>query len=145
MPLQQFFYPSLIFPSGRIDMDEAYRVSVAAEEAIGSTGISASGLQETAVDRIEVTVTIVLWPITTSRLTELRNWWRTWGVYRRPSTLLLDRLNTCGGQYEYDHYGTFFTRAILVNNPFAPTRQEAAISRPKYSISMTFRQDQAGI
>lgn len=145
MALQQFFYPSLIFPSGRVDFDEAYRVSIAAEEAIGSTGISASGLQETAVDRIEVTVTIVLWPITTARLTEIRNWWRTWGVYRRPSTLILDRLGTCGGQFEYDVYNLFFTRAILIDNPFKPTRQEAAISRAKYSIALSFRQDQGGI
>jgi len=141
MALATFYYPSLIWAGGRIDFDEAYRVSVPPEEGIGSTGIAASGLQESAVDRIEVIVTIVLWPITTSRLTEIRTYWRQWGLFRRRAQLILDRLNTCAGQYEYDHYNTYFTKAILIDNPFKPTRQEAAISRPKYSIALSFRQD----
>lgn len=145
MALAQFFYPRLSWPGGEINFDEAYRVSIAAEEAIGSTGISASGLQESCVDRIEVTVTLVLWPITTARLTEIRTYWRQWGMYRRPCQLILDRLNTCAGQYEYDHYNAYFTRAILIDNPFKPTRQEAAISRAKYSVALSFRQDGGGI
>lgn len=144
MAIATFFYPSLIWPGGRIDFDEVYRLVIPPEEAIGSSGIAASGLQETALDRIEVTVTLVLWPITTARLTELRTYWRQWGVYRRPAQLILDRLNTCAGQYEYDHYNTYFTRAILIDNPFAPTRQEAAVSRAKYSIGLSFRQDGGG-
>ena len=141
MALATFYYPSLIWAGSRIDFDEAYRVSIPPEQAVGSVNIAASGLQETVLDRIEVTVTIVFWPITTARLTEIRNYWRTWGVYGRPATLILDRLNTCTGQFEYDTYNQFFTRAILVTNPFAPTRQEAGISRARYSLAMTWRQD----
>jgi len=144
VPLQTFFYPQLRWPGGEINFDEAYRVSCAAEEAIGSRNLAASGLQETLVDRIEVTVTIVLWPLTTARLTEIRTWWRTWALYGNPSNLILDRLNTCAGQYEYDAYNDYFTRAILVDNPFRPQRQEAAVTRPKYSLALTFRQDGAG-
>jgi len=92
-----------------------------------------------------VTLTIVFWPISTSRLTEIRTYWRQWGIYRRPCQLILDRLYTCAGQYEFDHYNQYFTRAILIDNPFKPTRQEAAISRPKYSIAMSWRQDGGGI
>ena len=141
MALASFFYPSVIWPGGRIDFDEAYRLVIPPEQAVGSVALSASGLQETLVDRVEVTVSIVFWPITTARLTEIRNYWRSWGLYGRPATLILDRLNTCAGQYEYDQYNLFFTKAILINNPFAPTRQEAAISRAKYSVALQFRQD----
>lgn len=141
MPLSSFYYPSLIWPGGRIDFDEAYRLTIPPEQVVGSSALSASGLQETIVDRVEVTVSIVFWPITTARLTEVRNYWRSWGLYGRPSTLILDRLNTCAGQYEFDHYNLYFTRAILINNPFAPTRQEAAISRARYSVALAFRQD----
>lgn len=141
MALTSFYYPSLIWPGGRIDFDEAYRLNIPPEQAIGSVAIAASGVQETLVDRLEVTVSIIFWPITTSRLTEVRNFWRSWGCYGKPSELILDRLNTCVGQYEYDHYNLYFSKAVLINNPFAPTRQEAAISRSRYLIPLSFRQD----
>lgn len=141
MALATFFYPRLTWPGGQIDFDEAYRVTIPPEQAVGSLAVSASGLQETLIDRVEVTVSLVFWPITTARLTEVRTYWRTWGLYGRPATLILDRLSTCAGQYEYDHYNLYFTKAILVNNPFAPTRQEAAISRARYALPMQFRQD----
>ncbi|MGH7179979.1 MAG: hypothetical protein ACREJC_21560 [Tepidisphaeraceae bacterium] len=143
MALQTFWYPRIDFPGGRIDLDEVYRLAIQ-KARVGSTGISASGLQETAVDRAEVTVSLVLWPLTKSRTDEIHAWWDAWALYGRPSTLTLDRLNTCTAQYEF-RYNSFFSRAILVTDPFAPTRPEATVSRPLYSLSLVFRQDAPGI
>lgn len=136
-----FYYPSLIWPGGQIDFDEAYRIVIPPEQGIGNTNVAASGLQETVLDRIETTVSLLFWPISTTRLNQVRTYWRTWGVYQKPSTLILDRFDTCGGQYEYDNYNRFFTRAILTSNPFAPTRQQGVESRSLYAIKLDFRQD----
>lgn len=141
MALAQFFYPSLIWPGGRIDFDEAYRISIPDESPVGSNNIAASGLQETVIDRVETTITIVFWPITTSRLTEIRNYFHGWAKYGRPSQLILDRLNTCVGQYEYDTFNTFFTKAILVTNPLRASRGQGVESRARYQIAMQWRQD----
>lgn len=143
MALQSFWYTSIIFPGGRVDLDNLYRLAIQ-KARVGSSGISASGLQETAVDRVEVTVSLVLWPLTKASTDELHAWWDAWAIYGRPSQLILDRLNTCTTQYEY-RFNTFFSRAILVTDPFAPTRPEVAVSRPLYSLSLVFRQDSPGI
>ena len=141
MALAKFFYPRLVYNAVTIDFAEAYRVIIPPEQMIGSVALSASGLQETLVDRIERTVTLVFWPMTTAKLTEVRTYWTNWGHLGKSGALTLDRLSTCAGQFEYDTYNTFFTAAVLVTNPFAPTRQEAAISRAAYMMSLTWRQD----
>lgn len=141
MPLQTFFYPRLSWPGGEINFDEAYRVSCPDESPVGSVNIAASGLQETVIDRDETTITIVFWPITTSRLTEVRNWFHAWAKKGNRSALILDRLNTCAGQYEFDNFNAFFTKAILINNPFRPSRMQGVESRARYTISLSFRQD----
>ena len=139
-----FFYPSIIWPGGRIDYDEAYRLTIPPETPVGGQNLSASGLQETLIERVEVTVSITFWPLTAALLTATRNYWRSWGLYGRPGQLILDRNFGCAGQVEYDAYNLFFTRAILINNPFVATRQDAAISRALYSMTLSFRQDGGG-
>lgn len=136
-----FFYPSLIWPGGRIDFDEAYRISVPTEEAVGSRNLAASGLQETVIDRDEVTIALTFWPITSSRLNEIRTWYQTWAKKGNRTTLILDRFDTCSGQYEYDQFNRFFSKAILINNPLSPARRDGVESRASYTIVLQFRQD----
>jgi hypothetical protein len=143
MALQTFWYPSIIYPGGRVDLDELYRFAPPPTKSrVGSIGISASGLQETATDRAELTIGLVLWPLTKTRTDEIRVWWDAWAWEGRPSQLILDRNLTCQDQWEF-RYNTVFSRAILVTDPFAPTRPEAAVSRPRYSLQLVFRQDAA--
>ena len=144
MALATFWATSIIWPAGRIDLDDVvYRLAIQ-KSRVGSSGISASGLQETATDRAEVTLSLVLWPLTKTRTDEIHVWWDSWAFYGRPSTLILDRLGTCSQQYEY-RYLNYFSRAILVTDPFTPTRPEASISRPRYSLQLLFRQDSGGL
>jgi len=140
MALQTFWYPRIDYPGGRLDLDAVYRLKGPRKTRVGSSGISASGLHEGALDRFELTVSLVLWPLTKTLVDELTVWWDAWAGAWRPSTLILDRLGTCTTQAEY-RYNQAFTRAILITDPFDPQRVEAAVSRPLYSISLDFRQD----
>jgi hypothetical protein len=141
--LASFFYPSIIWPGGRIDYDAAYRMTIPPETPVGGQDVSASGLQETLIERVEVTVSIVFQPLTAALLTATRNYWRSWGLYGRPGQLILDRNFGCAGQYEYDNYNTYFSRAILITNPFTASRMSGAESRgtTALQLQLAFRQD----
>ncbi|HJR01835.1 MAG TPA: hypothetical protein VKA83_09400 [Methylomirabilota bacterium] len=139
-PRSGLFYPSLVWAGGRIDFDDPVTVSVPPLTAIRGKNISVSGLQETLYERTERRVDIVFRPISGAMLTSLRNYCETWGFEGGEAFLTLDRLDTCGSlnQVEYDVYNRFFTRAVLINDTFAPERM--TLSRPFYQIALSWRQ-----
>jgi hypothetical protein len=138
-PRNGFFYPKLVWGGGSLDFDDPAIVQVPNLKAIQGTNIAVSGVQETLHERVEAVVNLTLRPISVATLTTLRDFFVNWGLPRKESLLILDRLDTCAGQLEYDLYNRFFTRAILLNDTFAPQRMTP--SRSFYQIDLAFRQN----
>lgn len=138
-PRSGFFYPSLVWAGGSIAFDDPVIVSVPPLRPIRGTNIAVSGLQETLYERTEARVDITFRPLSVAMLTALRNYCDAWGFRGGEAFLTLDRLDTCAGQLEYDLYNRFFTRAILINDTFAPERM--TLSRPFYQIALSWRQN----
>ena len=135
------FYPALVWAGGTINFDDPALVAIPPLKAIRGQNIAVSGLQETLYERTERRVDIVFRPISVTMLTALRNYCETWGFQGKEAFLTLDRLDTCGSlsQIEYDLYNRYFTRAILINDTFAPERMVPM--RPWYQIALSWRQN----
>ena len=138
MALQKFFYSRLVYNAITIDFNESTSMIEITEIPIRGVNTSTAGVSETLFERVEVQVALKFHFIDIATSTALLTYWRNWGSLGKQATLTLDRLNTCAGQYEYDNYNTYFTKAELLNNPFAPKRQ--LLVRPLYQIVMQFRQ-----
>lgn len=142
-----FFYPRLVWEVTTLDFDlfsgpngagVVANTLVVDELALRGQNVAIAGAQETLFERDERRVTLTFMHIDNTLMASLRTYWNTWAKFGKQAALTLDRLNTCGGQYEFDQFNTFFTKAELQNNPWAPRRALAA--RALYQLQLVIRQ-----
>jgi len=139
-PRAKFFYPRLSYgsPATLLDFDDPASRVVVQRIPIRAQNVSDNGTMETLSIRSETLVTIGLAPLTRDKLAELYTYVDTWGLAGKQGALTLDRFSACAGQWEYDQFNGFFTKAELMTNPFAPARY--LLSRALYAIELVFRQ-----
>ncbi|OGB94027.1 MAG: hypothetical protein A2Z31_00230 [candidate division NC10 bacterium RBG_16_65_8] len=139
-PRAKSFYPRLSYGTGPtvLDFEDAAARLVVQRIPVRGQNLTDNGTLETLTIRTDTLLTIAFVPLTRDKLAELYTYVDTWGLLGKQAALTLDRLNTCGGQWEYDQFNTFFTKAELLNNPFAPTR--FLMGKALYSIELVFRQ-----
>ncbi len=140
MPLATCFYPRLVYNAVTIDCTDPVGVIVAPEVPIRGGNVAVAGVQETLFERIEVQVTLGFRLLPSAKVSELWTYWSTWGAARKQAVITLDRFATAAGQWEYDRYNTFFTKAELVTDRFLPVR--AFLTRALYHLDLTWRQGQ---
>lgn len=108
------------------------------ELGVRAENYSLAGYMERLHVRDEIRLTIQCPLLFQSEVESLRSMWNDWAKYGNQMALTLDRRNTAGGQDEYDNWNTFFDRAELLTNPFAPQRR--VISDIAYAMELVFRQ-----
>jgi hypothetical protein len=142
MPIATYFYPRIVYSSGpaiTIDFDDPVTaVTVTPGQAIRGENTSVAGVSETISVRDEYTVRLVFTEVPTAKVSEVYSFWTQWGRLRKQAAITLDRLATCGDQWEYDNFNTYFTKAELLTNPFMP--QRARLTRARYNFELLFRQ-----
>lgn len=138
-----FLVPRLVYGAGptTFNFTTPVQTIVPSEARIKGSNISLSGFQETLSVRIEPRITLGWSTLSAAELTSLRTWFRDWASLGEQSALTLDYLATAAGQWEYDIYNTFFTKAECLYNPFEPRRLVLA-RKDKWVIALTFRQGQ---
>jgi hypothetical protein len=138
--LNKYFYPRLQYGTGptTIDFVKSLLDVQVSEIPIKGVNTSIGGRQETLFERMEVQVTLRINHEDVATLTALLTYWRSSGALGKQATLVLDRLGTCAGQYEYDNYNTYFTKFELLTNPFKVVRSLSSSAR--YAIDLTGRQ-----
>lgn len=122
-----------------MDFDPIQMIRVV-EQGIRGENLAVAGHREVLLERIETQVFLRLGFALTADMTALLTWWRNWASKGLQSTVILDRLSSAAGQWEYDNFNTFFTKAELLNNPFPPIR--SILARARYLIELQFRQGQ---
>lgn len=137
-PRPGFFYPSLVYNAVTINFDDPVTAIEVQRKPIRGRNLSQNGTSETLFFRVETMVVLSFRFLQKPKLEEIRTYIEAWGLLGKQAVLTLDRLSTCAGQYEYDAYNAFFTKAELLNDPFAPTR--SLMPRALYSIQLAFRQ-----
>ena len=138
----KFYYPRLVWNAVTIDFVNPVHIpEIPTEMAVQGQNTSLNGFQETLFIRDEHRVHLLFRVLSTGELQALRAYWNGWGKYGRQATLTLDRSGTCAGQYEYDVFNTFFTRAECLQNPYAPTR--TILGDTIYTYDVVFRQGRA--
>jgi hypothetical protein len=135
---QKFFYPRLVYNAITIDCDDPVAAIEVSEIPVAGRNVSASGKQETLYLRIEQQVRLMWINLEIAKITALRTYFRDWGGQGKQAALTLDRLLTCAGQYEYDHYNTFFDKAELVDVRLIPQRSQ--LTKALYTLTLVFRQ-----
>jgi hypothetical protein len=139
-PRAGFFYPRIIYGGGA-QLDFLVPADpLISEGVIKGENISLPGFQETLWVRHEPRLTLGFRILSETNLIQIREWWREWGSRGRQNEVILDRFDTCTGQYEYDIHNRTFTRAHCLYNPFEPRRFTP--SRALYTLQLTFRQGQ---
>lgn len=134
-----FFYPRFVFAGGtELDFTTQAAVVVVSEAAVRAENVSWTGFQETLYMRLESRLSLSFSILTRSTLDAVRGWWKDWACYGRQTAIILDRYNTCGGQYEYDYFNTFFDRGHCLTNPFEPHR--LVPGKQYYTLQLLFRQ-----
>jgi len=133
------FNVRLVYGAGptTVDLDPAAMIRIQ-EPVVRGENVAADGTREVVFERLETLVFLGYQYLLTAEATALLTYWRTHGAKGLQATLTLDRLSSSAGQWEYDNYNTFFTKAELLNNPFAPSR--AVRGRPRYALELQFRQ-----
>lgn len=135
-----FFYPRITTSSGA-QLDFTTPASpLISEGRIKGENVSLAGFQETLSVRVEPRLTLGFTILSRANLIEVRDWWMEWASLGRQSAVILDRFDTCGGQYEYDLFNTTFDKAHCLYNPFEPRR--FTVSRQLFTVQLTFRQGQ---
>lgn len=136
---QTFFYPRLVYNAITIDFDDPVAAIATTEVPVAGRNIAAgSGKQETLYIRMEQQVSLTWINLEIAKITALRTYFRDWGAQGKQAALTLDRLNTCAGQYEYDHYNTLFDKAELIDVRLIPQRSQVA--KALYTLTLIFRQ-----
>lgn len=138
MPLQKFFYPRLVYNSVTIDFPEPLAGIAPAPSDVSVVTRSLAGYTETLFQRIEHQIELNFRHLDSATLAALWTYWTTWAALGKQAALTLDRFNTCAGQWEYDQFNTFFTKAELVKQPFRARRE--VNGRTLYMIVLLFRQ-----
>jgi hypothetical protein len=139
-PRAGFFYPRIIYGGGA-QLDFLVPADpLISDGVIKGENVSLLGFQETLWVRHEPRLTLAFRIISRTNLIQIREWWREWASKGRQSEVILDRFDTCAGQYEYDVHNRTFTLAHCLYNPFEPRRFTP--SRVLYSLQLVFRQGQ---
>ncbi len=138
MAFSKFFYPRLVYNAITIDFVDPVSVIAVDEIPIRGQNASIAGLTETLFERMELRVTLNFVHVNNTITAALRTYWTNWGSLGKQAALTFDRLSTCAGQYEYDQFNTAFTKAELLNSPWAPRR--SMTGRALYAMQLVFRQ-----
>ncbi|MBI4637675.1 MAG: hypothetical protein HY727_15160 [Candidatus Rokubacteria bacterium] len=138
MALNKHFYVRFVYNAITIDFEPATKIEIQ-EVPIRGQNVGLSGVLETVYERNEVLVTLTLQHLTAAIATSLMTYWRDWGSRGFQGVLTLDRLGTCGGQWEYDNFNSYFSKAELVIEKSAIARS-AGLSVALYLAVLTFRQ-----
>lgn len=140
MAFSKFFYPRISYGGTPTLIDFADPVTwlQVVEPEVRLANLSAGGVVEALTVRSDYFVTLRFDFLEATTLAALRTWWRDHARLMKQSALTLDRLGTCGGQYEYDVHNATFSKAELQNNPFQPSR--SILSRARYTLELVFRQ-----
>lgn len=136
-----FFYPRLSYGSGATTIDFTNPCHLPApptELSVRAENFSLAGFMERLHIRDEVRLTLQFPMLFKAEVVALRTMWNAWGKYGHQMALTLDRNSTATGQDEYDAWNTYFSRAELLTNPFAPQRR--VIGDIVYAIELNFRQ-----
>jgi hypothetical protein len=136
-----FFYVRLSYGSGPTQINfvnPCHIPAVPTQLAVRAENVSMGGFREVLHIRDEVRITLQFPMLFKSEVVALRTYWDAWGKYGHQAALTLDRNSAATGQDEYDAWNTYFTRAELLSNPFAPQRR--VISDIVYAIELVFRQ-----
>lgn len=132
------YFPRLTWNSNVLDIQNPVDVNIPTVLSIRGENYSMNGFRELLHVRDEVQVTLGFKVLSTALVTALHTYYDQWGKLGEQSTLVLDRNATQAGQWEYDFYNTYFTRAELLTTPFAPGRMIKGGSI--YLLELTFRQ-----
>lgn len=140
-PRTGYFYPSFSFGGSTIEFTDPVNDVSIQDLPIGGMNVSLNGNSETLQVRVETQLTLSFMTLDPTLLNQLRDWWRGWAMVGKQTAITLDRLGTCAGQWEFDTFNTFFTRAVCLRNPFPPKR--LAPGRQLFVVQIVVRQDQA--
>jgi hypothetical protein len=102
-----------------------------------------SGKTEWLYGRMESQLSLTWMKLTAPKVAEVWTWWSTWYALGKQTAIILDRLGTATGQWEYDQWNTTFTKAEpgpdLTVAAFPLTR--TVLERPAWTFGpITFRQ-----
>lgn len=140
-PRPGFFYPRIIHGGGsQLDFTTPANPLIS-EGRVKGENVSLTGFQETLSVRLEPRLTLGFTILSRDNLAQIRAWWIDWASLGRQSAIILDRLGTCSGQYEFDLFNTAFNLAHCLYNPFEPKR--FVVSRQLFTLQLTFRQGKA--
>jgi hypothetical protein len=135
---QKFFYPRIAYDSPVINVDFDDPVSpVILPVSIRADAVAEDGTRESLFRRIENQVRFT-GLINKTLLDLIYTFWKNWGALGKQATLTLDRLSTCAGQFEFDSFNAFFTKAEVTDLNFQLVR--AVPARIVYGVTLTFRQ-----
>lgn len=141
-PLAGFFYPRFSWiAQGSLHqiefVDPVVEIRVAPGVLRGQN-IALSGATETLFVRAEFQLLLTFQVIQTDIMDRCFLWFYEHAVRGGQTQIILDRFNTCQGQWEYERFNNFFDKAEVLNNPIMPVR--TVRSRPLYSYQFSFRQ-----
>lgn len=137
-PKSKFFYPRIAYSSPviNVDFDDPVSPSIL-PVSIRADSVAEDGTRESLFRRIENQVRLA-GLINKALLDSIYTFWRDWGALGKQATLTLDRLSTCAGQFEFDSFNAFFTKAEVAELTFNLVR--AAPAALVYGVTLTFRQ-----
>ncbi len=139
----QHFYPRIVYGDTPTTLDlnlNPVHYLEITELDVRAENVSLGSFREVLHIRDEVRVRLVWDTLRKAEVDSLRTFWNSWGKLGRQSVLTLSMV-ACTGQYEYDAYNTYFTRAELMSNPFDPKRRELALDGGGYwNFELVFRQ-----
>lgn len=135
-----FFYPSITYTGPvTINFTTAARRVIVRTPAIATVKDSYSGNRETLFNRLEYLLRLEFRLFPGADVDAVDTWLTAHALKGLQSAVVLDRLNTCGGQWEYDTYNSLFDKAELINSP-AFVRSDQSIN--KFDFDLEFRQGQ---
>lgn len=111
------FYPRITYNGNVLDLMPSCSQLKLRPSTVQNSDIAGSGARQVLTERDETLVTLSWLFLTPVMVGQLMTFYTSWGKEKKQSTLVLDRFNTCAGQWEYDSYNTYFTKAELENNP----------------------------
>lgn len=135
-----YFYPRITYgsPAVNLDFDDPIMPPVIRPVPIGRQATAVSGAREALHERVEQQVVLVANAVTVTLLDAIWTYWSTWGALGKQATLILDRLSTNAGKWEYDRFNTYFTKAEALIEPLVLRRTTPA--RTYFAVQLAFRQ-----
>jgi hypothetical protein len=116
VPFSKHFYVRLSYGSGPtlVDISESAAGVAIAEGPVSVSNLAMGGKREVLHFRIDTFLGLAFRRLPLADMNAIKTWLETHALKGLQTAVTLDRLATCGGQWEYDHFNTFFSRAELV-------------------------------